>query len=116
MQLKSHVPKLFYCLNGHLKNIVDTAIRKTEMYSYHPQKAMTFSEKLSIEINLSLRDRSQKERFRTVVLVNLIQKNEQFAVCRMGFLWDATLDHWNHYVFDCRTFQLTACVLCIYLD
>lgn len=95
---------------------MDTAIRKTDMYNYDPKKALTFTENLSIEISLSLKARSLNDRFRTVVLVTIMQKNEQSAVCKMGFLWDAGQDHWNNYVFDCRTFQLTACVLCVYLD
>lgn len=113
-KLRSHVPKLVYCLNGHLKHIVDTAISKTKMYNYDPQRATSFSENLSLEIALNLKSRN--DRFRIVVLVTIIQKNEQLAECKMGFLWDATQDHWNKYVFDCRTFQLIASVMCVYLD
>lgn len=114
MRLPPHIPKQFYCLNYHLKNIVDNAIRKTGMLQYNPQKAMGFTENLSIEIGLSLKTR--KDRFRTVVLVTIVQKCDQSAVCKMGFLWDATQDHWNHYAYDCRSYTLTACVLCVYVD
>lgn len=86
------------------------------MHTYDPQKATTFTENLSLEIGLSLSGRAKDDRFRVVVLVTIIQKHEQFAFCKMGFLWDATQDHWNKYVFDCRTFQLIASVLCVYLD
>lgn len=86
------------------------------MQSYDSQKAITFTENLSLEIGLSLSARANDDRFRVVVLVTIIQKHEQSAVCKMGFLWDATQDHWNNYVFDCRTFQLIASALCVYLD
>lgn len=114
MRLRPHVPKLLYCLDDHLKHIVDTAIEKTRMHRYDPQKAVSFAENLSLEICLTLQAR--EDRFRIVVLVTIMQKNEQSAVSKIGFLWDATQDHWNRYVFDCRTFQLNASVLCVYLD
>lgn len=86
------------------------------MHNYDPQKSVAFAEHLSLEIGLSLQSRAKDDRFRVVVLVNIVQKNEHCACCSMGFLWDATQDHWNNYVFDCRTFQLTATVLCVYFD
>ncbi len=92
MMLRQHVSKLFYCLNGHLKNIVETAIRKTGMYIYDARKASIFTENLSLEIGLTLKARG--DRFKVVVLVTIMQKNEQSAVCKLGFLWDASQDHW----------------------
>lgn len=114
------MPKLIYCLNSHLKHIVDTAIRKTGMFTYDPYKATTFTENLSLEIGLTLEARRKinevSDRFRAIVLVTIMQKHEQSAVCKLGFLWDATQDHWTNYVFDCRTFQLNASVFCVSMD
>lgn len=114
LKLRPHIPNLVYCLNGHLKHIVDTAVRKTAMYTYDPLKASIFTENLSLEIGLTLKARD--DRFKIIVLATIMQKNEQSAHCKMAFLWDATQDHWDHYVFDCRSFQLNVSVFCVYLD
>lgn len=84
------------------------------MTNYDPSKASKFTENLALEIGLTLQARD--DRFKIIVLVTIVQKNEQSAVCKTGFLWDATQDHWSEYAFDCRTFQLITSVFCVYLD
>lgn len=90
------------------------------MSTYDPHKSSMFTENLSLEIGLTLEARRKmyenSDRFRAIVLVTIMQKNEQSAECKLGFLWDATLDHWTSYVFDCRTFQLNVSVFCVSMD
>lgn len=113
------VPKVPFNIeqvNELLKNITNSAIRNNQfMKDYLPQRANNFVQDLSIELNMTIRT-LKFDRFRIVVIVNLIEKAQQSYISKMAFLIDKDNDRWTSHKYECNSYILHVLAFGVYWE
>lgn len=97
------------------KRTVDMAIASNALDRYNAARANRFCQSLAREIQRCI-VAEKFDRFRIVALVTMVERTNQSAVAKMGFLWDAEQDNWTAYHCECRDFEINALVLGVYYE
>lgn len=98
-----------------IKVCVTNHVMAANMDSYQSSSAMQFCDDLAYEIRIRIKV-LRFDRFRLIVLVNLLEKQQQGACWKMAFLWDKKFDQWTSYQYETKTYILNVVVLNVYWD
>lgn len=99
-----------------MKNTVLSMLNQDPLMAvYGAERAMRCCKYMTNEIRFRLK-LLRYDRYRFVVLVNIVEKRCQATHWQMGFLWDIDTDQWTSFQHDMQTYTITVIVLAVYWE
>lgn len=114
-RLEPQRPLCLETINRVLQRTVVVALTNQAVTQYSANRANRFCQNLSREIMQRMRA-EDFDRYRSIAVVTMVEKNNQSMQQKMGFTWDTELDQWASYVVETRSFFLNAVVLWVYYE
>lgn len=88
-----------YRLNKILRQTIVLAIEQRAQIKYQPKQMLNFCQTLSFRICFSLMMK-RRDRYRIVVIVTIVEKQNPSVCSRMGFLWDIERDLYANFTYE----------------
>lgn len=85
------------------------------MPEYSANDAIKFADELSRDIKFRIKLLGYN-RYRLIVLVNIVEKHWQTICWKMAFLWDKTADQWTSFQHETKTYIVNVIVLNVYWE
>lgn len=103
---------------AHIECLVEKCTKENVseyMPIYKGNNASQFAKELSQEIRFRVK-LQHFDRYRLVIIVNVVEKQFQTVCMKVGFLWDSQRDLWAHYRHETKTFIVNVAVFGVYWD
>lgn len=113
-QLVSHNPVNFDHVNVIIRNCVMQDINYV-MPTYDALNVMRIIRNICNDIKFRIQIQNF-DRYRAVVIVNVVEKSDQGMNWQVGTLFDSTSDGWSTFQYETPTYFVTVIVACIYWD
>lgn len=104
-----------YRLDKVLRQAIVGSIERRALFRYQPKQMLNYCQSLAFEICLDLQNK-RRDRYRYVVIVTIVEKQNPSVCSRMGFMWDTERDLYANFTYETATYILNGCAVGIYYE